>query len=254
MGFVSLDYIVRNVLVSLEESSLNRYQTYLQYAIRGFRELNLHASNTLKIAYLPILSNKAVNLPSDFVKYTKIGVCVNGRIVLLGLDDSLCLNKDFNDCGDALEIAIAPNVPNDTLTAYNFGYYFLDHYHNGQYVGGIYGLGGGYNGMGYYRLNPEANQIQLTSNIPSTEIVLEYISDGLNPDGSASIPKETIEAMIAYVHWKRVQNNPKMQQEAELRRRDYIVEYNKLKHFTLSFSVQEYLQMIRTYVHSAPKR
>jgi hypothetical protein len=98
------------------------------------------------------------------------------------------------------------------------------------------------------------NQLQLSSNIPATEIVLEYISDGLSPDGSTSVPVETVEALKAWIHWKRVQYNPRRQQEAEFRRRDYIVEFNKLKHFESMFSVQEYLQMIRTYTHSAPKR
>lgn len=254
MRYVTLDYIVRNVMVDLEEQSLNRYQTYLQYAIRGFRELNLHAINTAKIAYLPINPNKSVDLPSDYIKYTKIGVCVGGRIVLLGLDDSLCINHDFNACGDPIEIAMNPEVSDNQLSIYGYGYYFLDHFHNGQYVGGLYGLGGGYNGLGYFRENKEMNQIQLTSQIPSTEIVLEYISDGLTPDGSAAIPKEAIECMIAWVHWKRCQNNPKLANMAELKRRDYIVEFNKLRHFNLMFSVQDYLAMSRVNIHSAPKR
>lgn len=254
MAYKTLDNIVRNVMVDIGEQSLNRYQTYLQFAIRGFRELNLHASNTTKIAYLTIQSNKAVNLPTDYVKYVKIGVCVNGRVVMLGLDDSLCINHDYSDCGDPLELAMNPQTATDALAGYAYGYYFLDHFHNGQYVGGLYGLGGGYNGKGYFRVNEAMNQIQLSSEVPSTEIVLEYISDGLSPDGSASIPVQAVECMIAWVHWKRTQHNPKMQAQAEAMRRDFVVEFNKLKHFQLMFSVEDYLQMTRTSVHSAPKR
>lgn len=254
MAYVTLDYIVRNVMVDLEEQSLNRYQAYLQFAIRGFKELNLHNYNTTKISYLPILDNKAVDLPVDFVKYVKIGVCVRGRIVMLGLDNSLCLNHDVSDCGDPLEIAMSNDTTPEAIAALNFGYYFSDYYHNGQFVGGQYGLGGGYNGKGYYRLNEEKNQIQLTSNVPSTELVLEYISNGMNPDGSASVPEQAVECLIAWIHWKRLQHKPKFQQEAEFKRRDYIIEFNKLKHFNLMFSVEEYLQMVRTHTHGAVKR
>ena len=255
MSAKTLDYIVKTVMADLGESSLSNYQTYLQFAIRGFRELSLHNGNTNKIAYLPIKSNKAVDLPTDYIKYTKIGVCINGRIVTLGLDDSLCINHNFDDCGDPIAIAMDSNSSPELISNLNYGYYFLDHFHNGQYVAGEYGLGGGYNGLGYYRIDKEQNQIQLTSQIPSTEIVLEYIADGLSPDGTAAVPVEAVECLIAWVHWKRQQRKSKVPQgEKEAARRDYIVEFNKLRHFKLMFTEQELLDAWRKNIHSAVKR
>ena len=254
MAFKTLDYLVRTVLSSTGEQSLDKYQQYLQFLTRGFRELNLHASTVTKVAHIEMKDNKAIDLPSDYVKYLKIGICINGRVVLLGSDPTLCLNEDYSACGDPLELAM--NSPSSTdLSNLNFGYWLIEGFHNGQYTGGIYGLGGGYNSYGYYRVNEEKNQIQFTSNIPTNTIVLEYISDGLNPDGTASVPVEAIECLIAWTMWKIKQYKRNTTQgEVEMARRDYIVEFDKLKHFKLSFSMKEYLDMYRSNVHGAPKR
>lgn len=254
MKIVTLDYIVRNVIVSLEESSLRRYQTYLQYAIRGFRELNINGASVAKIKHLPMLPNKAVNLPTDYVKYTKIGICVNGRVVTLGLDESLCLNESYSECGDPLEVAME-NVDNPDYSYFSFGYPFASHYHNNQFVDGYFGMGGGFNSRGYYRINTEMNQIQFASVVPDTEIVLEYISDGINPDGSASVPVEATEYLIAFIHWKRVENKQSSTEaEIERKRRDTMIAWKNLKHFMTSFTVSEYLDSFRAGVFQTPKR
>ncbi len=263
MSYVSLDYIVRNVLVSLEEgNNLKKYQTYLQFAIRGMRELNLTSAQYPKSVFLDMLPNKAVNLPTDYVKYLKIGICVNGHILNLGLDDSLCLNDKFSECGDPLEVAI-DNLSNanvngtivDGFFGFGIGFPFLSTFSNNQWVGGLYGLGGGFNSRGYYKINAETNQIQFTSNVPSQQIVLEYISDGINLDGTANVPKQAIEALIAFVMWKRLQfkrgGNLGEAREAE---RQYIIQFNKLRHFNLSFTVSEYLDSQAINIHQAVKR
>lgn len=254
MKLVTLDYIVRNVIVSLEESSLRRYQTYLAYVIRGFRELNINGYSVPKIKHFSMLPNKAINLPSDYVKYVKIGICVNGRVVTLGVDDSLCLNENYNECGDPLDIAIA-NVNNETYPFFFYGYPFLSHYQNNQYVDGYFGMGGGFNSRGYYRVNAEKNQIQFASIVPDSEIVVEYISDGLNPDGTAAVPVAATEYLINFCHWKRVEAK-RDSTEAEIARwREMtMVAWRNYKHLNLMFSAEEYLDMFRNACFQTPKR
>lgn len=254
MAFKNLDYIVRTVLSSTGEQSLDKYQQLLQFAVRGFRELNLQCSTVAKIKYIEMLDNKAIDLPMDYVKYLKIGIVINGHVVILGSDPTLALNEDYSACGDPLEIAMNSDRNTD-LSFLNFGYWWSNGFHNGQYVGGIYGLGGGYNKYGYFRVNEERNQIQFTSNIPTSSIILEYISDGLNPDGTASVPTQATECLIAYVMWKIKQykrNTPLG--EVKMAFDNYVMEFNKLKHFNLMFSVQEYLDVLRRNIHGAPKR
>lgn len=256
MKTVTLDYIVRNVIAQLEESSLRRYQTYLQYGIRGMRELTLNAGNSqaLKIKHIPMLANKAINLPSDYVKYMKVGLCVNGRVVVLGLDDSLCLNDNFSECGDPLEIAME-NVDNPNYVFFSFGYPFAGYYHNNQYVNSLYGLGGGFNSRGYFRVNLDQNQIQFTSSVPDGDIVLEYISDGINEDGSAIVPVEATEYLINFINWQRVRaKRDSTESEIERWRRDTMIAFRNVKHINLMFTPAEYLDSYRGNVFQTPKR
>lgn len=259
--YVTLDYIVKNVMVQLEgENNFKKYQTYLSYAIRGMRELGLTSAPYVKTAHLEMLSNKAIDLPSDYIKYVKIGICVNGRILTLGLDNSLCLNDNYSECGDPLEIAMAnlsndENAGDDGLFGYGYGWPFLDIFSNGQFVGGLYGVGGGFNSRGYYRVNESMNQIQFTSNVPSETIVLEYIADPINPDGTASVPKNAIEALIAFVNWKiaEYKRGVPLSVAADAERK-WIIQFKKVRHMNMMFTVQEYLDSQSVNIHQSVKR
>jgi hypothetical protein len=256
MKTTTLDYVVRNVIVQLEESSLRRYETYLQYAIRGMRELTLYSGNSqaLKIKHIPMLPNKAINLPSDYIKYMKVGICVNGRVIVLGLDESLCLNENFSECGDPLEIAIQ-NTDNPNYVFFSFGYPFSGYYHNNQYVNSLFGLGGGFNSRGYFRVNHEMNQIQFASTVPDSDIVLEYISDGVTLDGTAIVPVEAVEYLIAFVHWKRVEaKRDSTESEIARWRNESMIKFRNCKHFNLMFTPAEYLDSYRSNVYQTPKR
>lgn len=258
MKYVSLDYIIKNVISQLEESSLRRYQTYLQYTIRGYRFLNLNGGNSqiVKTVKLPMLANKAINLPSDYVKFVKIGMCINGRIIILGLDESICLNDNYSACGDPLE-AVINNANNGRFDFpyFQYGFPFWGYYQNNQYVESMFGMGGGFNGRGYYKFNYETNQIQFASVIPGMDIMLEYISDGINADGTALVPVEASEYLINYVHWKRVEALPKTS-ESEIQRweRRTMVEFRNTKHFAQSFDMDTYLEYARSNVQQLPKR
>lgn len=226
----------------------------MQFATRGFRELNINGYSAPKIVHLPMLANKAINLPVDYVRYVKIGVCVNGRVVTLGLDENLCLNEGYSECGDPIEIAMS-NIDNPEYSYFSYGYPFFSHYHNNQFVDGYFGLGGGFNSRGYYRENPEKGQIQFSSEIISSEIVLEYISDGISADGSSIIPVAATEYLIAFVLWKISENDRKATEAEILRKRNETqVAWRNYKHLNLSFSPQEFLDLFRAQCVQTPKR
>jgi hypothetical protein len=133
---------------------------------------------------------------------------------------------------------------------------FSSHFRNGEYVGGVFGLGGGYNGRGYYRINDETKQIQFSSEVPTCEILLEYISDGISQDGTTLIPVEAIEPLVAWIFWKLAENPNDRTRLGELgyRKQRWIEEFRKFKHFNLSFTVDEYLASQRENIHLSVKR
>jgi len=256
MSYITLDNVVRNVIARRQESSLRKYQTYLQLAIDGYKFLNLHGGNSqiVKTVKLTMLPNKAVNLPTDFVSYLKIGIYINGRIITLGLDENMCLAPSYNECGDPIEIAIE-NVNNDNYPYWLYGIPFGGYFQNNQYVESMFGVGGGFNSKGYYKVNYETNQIQFTSTIPDAEIILEYISDGVSPDGTTYIPVVANEYLLAFVFWKLAEHDPKgSANDRDYWRNETMVQFRNCKHFAAMFTPGEYIEQFRKNLSQLPKR
>src|SRR5687767_600637 len=142
-GVKPLIYIPQVVAMDLNDPTTTHIQRYLQWAIMGVREVNMWAVNNVKVAYIEMNANKTITLPLDYLKYTKIGLCVGttdcSRIVTLSLNNDLCLQRERDDCGDDIINAVASTTNDESIQAYYQTYYpYIDHYHNGQYVAGVY--------------------------------------------------------------------------------------------------------------------
>lgn len=253
-GIGNLDYVVRHVLMDLDDYSMTRYKKYLQYAIDGFMDLNLFTMQNIKVAYLTVNANKTVDLPVDFIDYTKIGYDNGGYVNVLAKNDSLMLTRLTDDCGNTTNENTG-DCDVDDLTFPNYGYYFAPHYRGGQYVGELFGgIGNGKND-GEYRIDRDRRQIAFSSNLTAETIILEYKSSGIAGDGSTNIPKQCVPALLAYVHWKRKNFNDKVaRSEKTALREEYYIEFEKLRNLEFSFTISEYFDSRRESYYSIPKR
>jgi len=271
---VTLDYIVRTVMADKKETSTHNYQQYLQFAALGIINLNLFKLDTINVKYLPVNKNMTVDLPCDFVEYNIIGICTrNGRIVTLGLDNSLCLPRKTDICGNVLSSSEqstgavnGSSSSSQSEVGFGFGYLFVPHFRGGQYVGEQYGQGGGF-APGYFRIDKQRRQIVLDTRICNVrtgvdtdpillnEIVLEYKSSGVDPDGGGMVPIQALLSMRAWVHLQIAQNDPKMA-ESKIRRRldTYDLEYFKLSKLMNSFTKSELNDVFYRSTKLSPKR
>ena len=135
-GIVSLEYVVHLVLMDIGDDSLRDYKKFLQYAILGFQDLNIYVSQSVKVAYLPISDIKTVDLPDDYITYTKIGYNNGGVIATFGLNEDLMMPHKTDDCGDPINENLGSCGDDDTNNQSasilpSFVYYFSPHYRNG---------------------------------------------------------------------------------------------------------------------------
>lgn len=253
-GIVTLDYIVRLVLMDLDDYSLAFYKKYLQYAILGFQDVNLFTIQSLRVAYLPLNQNtKSVDLPDDFIMYSKIGFNKGGELATFSINKDLMLTRDTDSCG---------NLLNDNATGQDSGIgpfynleYYTPHYRNGQFVGEMFGGTGNKNADGEFRIDKELRKITFGSEVSASEIILEYKSSGVSGDGSTVVPREYIEVLRAYVHWQRKEYNDKMaQSEKDRLRRRYTDEFEKVRNLEFSFTIEEYYDSTRSTYKQSPKR
>jgi len=244
-GTVNINYIVASILNRLRDYS-TRHWTYLaQLVIEGMTELSIWHLDTIEVVYLRMSEAKIVNLPADYVDYTKIGFPLNGKLRVITNDNRALLPRTFAD-GEAVG-----NSDEGTNTE---GIYFVDHFRNGQFVGGMYGLPGGTDEL-YYRIDRENRQIIFSGSSARTDIVLEYVSSGIKLSGQTSIPREAVPSLRAYVMWVMAEPDARIAMgEKERRKNNYLEEVEALRYFQSAFTADEYRAMIRSHTHQTIKR
>ena len=251
-GFVTLDYIVKNVMVDNWENTEHNYMRYLQWAFRGLKQINFDVLRDVRTVVLTMNDNRTVDLPLDFVNYTKIGVCVNGFIKVLGTRRDMCLTRSLDNCGNVVRNDVKLNCSVlDDFGPYTYLFY---NYRNGENVGQLFGVGGGRNHRGYYRVDTKNRQISFTTDGEKTDVVIEYISDGVSPTGKSKIHVFAEECLIKWIHWQRIDNKKgENQAEKERKRREYYNEFRKLRARMKSFTLDELLATFRSSYAQSPK-
>ena len=177
----SLAYCVSMVQLDRDDFSSRNYQRYLQYAINTYKEeIGMGISPSVNVMYGNLADNTlgVVDMPQDYEYYTKVAILVNGRYLTLTLNPDMPLNRRWDSCGDDINDADNNGTMNfPTIASAGYGYMFAGHFRAGNFVGELYGLGGGMNRAGYFTVDEKLRRFQFT-NVPRTEVVIEYVSNG----------------------------------------------------------------------------
>lgn len=251
----NLNYVIHQVQVDLQDYSSNQYQRLLQFGIMGFRDLHWLVLPEIKVAYLTPNDALVADLPLDFDYYTKVGVCIGGQVWTLSTNKDMCLSRQTDGCGVDIPEPATLSIAAVTQQNIATGYYFAPSFRNGQYVGELYGLGGGFNELGYFRVDYEKNRIQFQSTVPKTEIVLEYKSNGADKSGDTVVPTNCVPAIRAYIHWQLAEFDKTVPGGEKARKQQlYYTEFEKVKFLKWSFTMDEYLDEVYANIHMTVKR
>lgn len=243
MQQITLDHIIKSLLNEMGEESAHKYNQLLNIGKTGLRELNMDISGSAKIAVFGTTTGNGVDyqisentlsapLPDDYISYKRIGVCINNVMIPLGYNPRLCLDKMYDDCGG--EEVRSSQVGSDVFLEYPL------HYENGEMLGAYFGIGGGNNSMGYYRIDENFWRIQFGSLISGHPVVMEYLADVEKVNGQFVVHPYVAEALKAFIAWGYVRNRRGASvSEITLRRSEY---YNQrrlsARRFT-SFTLEE---------------
>jgi len=252
-GLVTIRYIVASTLNRLQDFSFKSYKRMVQICIEGFSEemAIFHIGNTIEIIYLHMSEAKTVSLPADYLDYRKIGYPSGGKLKVISRHDGILLPRVFDDTGDAIGNYYGAAIGTTNLSDVIF---FSDHYRNGQFIGGMYGLPGGIDDC-YFRVDMENRQIVFSGSTPRSEIVMEYVGTGLKPAGGSLIPRECIAPLRNYILWQMVENDSRIAyNEKERRKREYEESVEALRSFQNSFTKDEYLRMVYGSYYQSAKR
>lgn len=209
MTTMRLDDIIKDLLNEMGEESPHKYSQLLAMGRGALRELNMDISGTAKIAVFGTITGNGVDyeintstlsasLPSDYISYKRVGVCINNVMRPLGYNPRLCLDKMYDDCGNP-EVR-SSRVGDDVFLEYPL------HYENGEMLGAYFGVGGGNNSFGYYRIDENFGQIQFGSLISGHPVVMEYLADTEKVNGDFLIHPYIAEAVKAAIAWRYIRN------------------------------------------------
>jgi hypothetical protein len=290
--YVTLREVVNDVLIGMGEDTQHNFLRLFRLGMGGVRELHYDALREVKSLQLTVDSTYRINLPVDYVNYIRIAVLDSNNFLI-----PLGMNNDYINIADKYSTSMPftinnPAVPespfsvvassetspdfsnaeggiNQTdgdLTSFNDPNTFQDrqvdyslHYDNEEY--GYFGLGGGNNRKGYYRIDPQGRTIQFSSNLATKTVVLEYISDGVinAPGYEIEVPRIASEALSAYIYWKSIEKIRTVTgrgvtaNEKQRARQEYYNQKRLLKARTMKFNKSEALQQSRKNSQASPK-
>ena len=233
---VSINSTVHNVLNDLGTYNTNEFLRYKQWAIRGFKVLNIHIMPTVEIQYFTVNTNNIVNLPDDYIDYTRIGIVRDGRIWTLTSDNSIPITREEVNGAvvNYTDLEDAENIP-------TLGTWFAA-------PAKVYNVA-------YHRYDKELNRLIFSGDMAGQSVAVEYISTGVNERGEILIPVEAEEAMIAWVHNLRALNDKKATiDEKDRRDREFKRCMVDLISFMTSFTLEDLRDAINAQNSQLPKR
>lgn len=243
-GTTTILYVVKSVQNRLRKYTMREYKYLEQIIIECYTNLNIFHLNNIEVVYLRMSDAKTVDLPADFIDYTKIGIPINGKLKVLTKNQNILLPREFED-GEEVG-----NTDNSTSTDTS-SIYFVGHFRHGRYVGGLYGAPGGRD-QAYYRVDKEMRTIAFTGSVPRSEIVLEYISSGVKLSGQTIIPRECVGLLQNYAQWHYYLSN-KDSRYREFKN-EYYGDVEEIRAFQTMFTKDEYLQHVYKHSRQSPKR
>lgn len=264
---VSIDQIVNDFMLSLDgDDYANNANGMLMrnYALRGIREMNFDIQKKIKSLKLTVNTvNDTVQLPDDYVDYTKIGIVgADGLIYVFGENknqaapmkyktDSAGNNIDSNNDG-VFDRQDAKGESGGRASASDYeSYSFRNFLYEGN-IGRAYGMGGG-KYSGEFRINNEQNRIELYSTSGYSEIVIEYIADEARSE-NPSIHLYAENALRSYMYYRLIERKANVPMgEKQRARQEYYNERRLANSRLKSFTKEEAFKTIRKNFKQSPK-
>lgn len=264
---ISVDQIVNDFMLTLDgDDYVNNASGVVvrNYALRGVREMGFDIAKKIKSLKLEVnKTNSTVELPDDFVDYTKIGIVgSDGLVYVFGenknqnmamkyLLDSSENRVDSNNDGvyDRVD-AKTEGVGRASISDFE-SYTFRNFLYEGN-IGRAYGIGGG-KYSGEFRINNEQNRIELYSTAGYSEVIIEYIADEARSE-CPSIHIYAENALRSYIYYRLVERKANVPASEKGRARQEYYNERRLANARLkSFTKEEALKTIRKNFKQSPK-
>jgi len=209
MVTTSLDKIVRNVLLR-KGYPIHYYMQALLYSKDCLRQLVEDDLQIVNTQIMPVdQTTNMIDIPSDYLDYIVVGLPVGQSVKPLVESDSLNelnnYDSNFQPTTYRSTTANSNGSTNALYGPYGFTQWFVTHYNNfgentGRFAGGI-----AYNDT--FKIIKKLNKIKINEALSVTNIVIVYISDGMNSNTATLITPYAQDCIEAYILWQFKEQN-----------------------------------------------
>lgn len=199
--YIPIDECINDYLDESEQSN-HKYFKVWHLAFRGLTELGLDFFYQIKSVKLPINANLTVNLPADYLNYSKIGV-LNGSGEIIPLSYNSKLTGAFD-----LSSTRLTQTQDDTLsTLWQANSPIWYNYWDGGGYSNLYGIPSGAPFVGSFKVDNANGVIILDENFSYEYLMVEYVA---SPQEGIDyyLPIQFKEALIAYLSWMDIRSLP----------------------------------------------
>lgn len=196
-SYITIDSVIKDYL-NESEQNISKYFKCFHLAFRGFDMLGLDFFYKIQSVKLPINSNFTVNLPSDYMNWSKVGILNDDGSII-----PLYYNANMTTYADLLSNRIAKTDDPDSAWLQWWGWDSNTWYNwwNGWGYTNIYGVPSGEPFVGQFKIDLDNSVILLNQNFGREYIMLEYVC---SPRQGVDyfMPVQFREALIAWMWWK----------------------------------------------------
>lgn len=235
-GWIDLDGVIADYMDEAEVS-IHKYAKLFNLAFRALDELGLDFFYQIKSIFLPVLGNKTVQLPADFLTYSKVGIINrNGEVIPLIYNSKLTTFADLlpNRVPQLQDLSPEWNFNGNTNVFYNFW--------NGGSVTNLYGVPSGSPFIGTFKIDPANGVILFGENFCYENICLEYTASPTQGE-PYYLPLQFREAVISYMRWKDIISLPSTRKgsigDKDQRRREWFNDRRLAKARYTPFSLDQ---------------
>lgn len=237
-ALITIEEVAASYANSKGEYGKHNVYRYLQILLEGYSELNIF-DTIAKINWFAgrVNDQGVIDWPVDMIDYVRIGTPIDGTIYTLTRNDSINMPIGM-ECGEVTGLDNPSQYP-----AYTPAYW--------NWTTTDYSTTGGKN-FAYYRADKANRRFVFMGDCTSRDIVIEYVSTGVNLSGKTWIPREYLQLLKLYLNWQLKFYSD--DRNVEYAAREFAIEQSKMKKFQWAFRPDEFLDMVRSTFTRAMKR
>lgn len=193
--YIPLETVIQDYLTESEQGQ-SKYFKVFHLAFRGMEQLGLDAFYKIKTLKLPVNDNLTVNLPADYLNWTKVGVLNSvGEIIPLYYNSKITTYADLSTD----RVAKTQDDSLNDLANWNLSNWF--NYWNGSAYMNIYGVPSGAPFVGNFKIDLDNGVIVLNPAFSYDYIMIEYVASPVEGQ-EYFVPVQFREAIVAWLWWK----------------------------------------------------